>query len=63
MDSAQVRIQVQIENRLEPDLSVNRHLSLRYLPSYIVGEKLGLLALVLSRITGNIQVERGGRDK
>ena len=62
----QFRVQVQVRNRVEPSLAhitFNRRLSVRYLPSYLVGERLGLPGLVLSRITGTIQVERGSQDK
>ena len=62
----QFRVQVKIQNRIEPDLyrvTNNRNLSIRYLPSYVVAEKLSLTGLVLSRISSNIQVERGSPDK
>ena len=67
VDPAQVRVQVKVKLLPEPDMAVvvgNSHrLSVRYLPSYVVSQQLGLKPLVLSRIAGNIQVERGSPDK
>lgn len=64
---SQLRVQVQVKSSgVEPDLSRisnNHRLSIHYLPSYVVGERLGIHSLVLSRITGNIQVERGSKEK
>ena len=66
MEVKQFRVRVLVESRTDIDLtriSHNRHLSVRYLPSYMVGDRLGLPPLLLSRITGTIQVERGTPDK
>ena len=66
IDMAQLRVMVKIKVHLEPELDSiinDRKLSVRYLPSFIVSDRVGLSPLLLSRITGNIQVERGSRDK
>ena len=66
VDMEQVRVHVKVTLRQEPDLDVvmdNQRLSIRYLPSHVVAEKVGLPTLVLARITGNIQMERGSREK
>ena len=63
----QVRVHVKVTLRPEPNLDVvmdNQHsLSIRYLPSHVVAGKVGLPSLTLARITGNIQVERGSKEK
>lgn len=61
-----LRVVVKIKVHSEPDMDSiinDQKLSLHYLPSYVVSEKVGLPALLLSRITGNIQVEKGSKDK
>lgn len=63
----QVRVHVRVKLLPEPDMTSvinNRHhLSVRYTPAYIVAQQLRLKSLVLSRISGNIQVEKGTPDK
>ena len=67
VDQAQVRVQVKVRLLPEPDIagivSNSHRLSVRYLPSYLVAQKLGLNSLLLSRISGNIQVEKGSPEK
>ena len=67
VDSAQFRVQVRVKLLPEPDMAsvvTNRHyLSVHYTPSYAVAQQLGLKSLVLSRISGNIQVEKGSPAK
>ena len=66
VDTAQLRVQVKVNPLPEPELlSVlnNRKLFVRYLPSHVVTSEVGLPPIALARITGNIQVERGSRDK
>ena len=67
VDPAQVRVQVKVRLLPEPDIASvvgNSHrLSVHYLPSYIVSQQLGMKPLVLARIAGNIQVEKGSRAK
>jgi len=41
----------------------NRQLYLHYTPSYLVAQQLGMPPLALSRITGNVQVEKGSKVK
>ena len=63
---SQLRVHVKVKNLPEPEIDSiidNQKLSIHYLPSYVVLERVGLPALLLSRITGNIQVEKGSRDK
>ncbi|CAI8010817.1 5'-3' exoribonuclease 1 [Geodia barretti] len=66
VDQAQVRVQVKVRLLPEPDIagvvSNSHRLSVRYLPSYLVAQKLGLNSLLLSRISGNIQVEKGSPE-
>ena len=66
VDTSSLRVLVKVKLHPEPEMDPiisNRKLSIRYLPSYVVAEKVGLPGLLLSRITGNIQVEKGSRDK
>ena len=66
VDTSALRVLVKVKLHPEPEMDTiisDRKLSIRYLPSYVVVEKAGLPALLLSRITGNIQVEKGSRDK
>lgn len=66
MDMTQLRVHVKVKVRPEPNIDAvmgNRQLNLRYVPSYMVAGQLKMPPLALSRITGNVQVERGSRDK
>ena len=66
VDTDKLRVVVKVKVEPEVDLSVvtgDRHLSLRYLPSFVVARQLGMPALVLARITSSILVERGSRLK
>ena len=67
MDSAQFRVQVRVKVLPEPDMASvitnSHHLFVHYTPSYVVAQQLGLRSLVLSRISGNIQVEKGSPEK
>ena len=63
---AQLRVVVRVVVHPEPDIEsvINNHkLAVRYLPSFKVAESVGLPTLVLARITSNIQVEKGSKDK
>jgi 5'-3' exoribonuclease 1 len=66
VDQAQVRVQVKVRLLPEPDIagvvSNSHRLSVRYLPSFVVARELGLNSLLLSRISGNIQVEKGSPE-
>lgn len=66
VETSSLRVLVKVKLHPEPEMESiisDRKLSIRYLPSYVVAERVGFPALLLSRITGNIQVERGSRDK
>ena len=66
VDMSQLRVHVKVKVKLEPDLDAvmsNRRLYLHYTPSYVVAQQLGIPPLALSRITGNVQVERGSKAK
>ena len=66
MDMTQLRVHVKVKVRPEPNIDAvmgNRQLNLRYVPSYMVAGQLKMPPLALSRITGNVQVERGSRNK
>ena len=66
MDMTQLRVHVKVKVRPEPNIDGvmrNRQLNLRYVPSYMVAGQLKMPSLALSRITGNVQVERGSKDK
>ena len=67
VDSDQVRIQIRVKVLSEPDMVAVigncDHLSVYYVPSYVAAQQLGLKSLVLSRISGSIQVEKGSRNK
>lgn len=66
VDTDKMRVHVKVKVHPEPDLSVitsSNARSLRYLPSFVVARQLNLPPLLLSRITSNIQVERGSRSK
>ena len=64
--TSQLRIHVKVKETPEPDLDAvmsNRQLYLHYTPSYLVAQQLGMPPLALSRITGNVQVEKGSKAK
>ena len=66
VDMTQLRVHVKVKVRPGPDIDAvmaNRQLCLQYIPSYVVAGQLKMPSLALSRITGNVQVERGSRDK
>lgn len=66
VDMSQLRIHVKVKETPEPDLDAvmsNRQLYLHYTPSYLVAQQLGMPPLALSRITGNVQVEKGSKAK
>lgn len=66
MDMTQLRVHVKVKVRPEPDIDAvmgNRQLCLQYIPSYVVAGQLKMPSLALSRITGNVQVERGSSQK
>ena len=67
MDPAQGRVQVKVKLYPEPDMAriihTSHHHSVHYLPAYMVAQQLGMKSLVLSRISGNIQVEKGKPEK
>ena len=66
MDMSQLRVQVKVQVKPEPDLDsviYNDKLALNYKPSFIVSKEVHLPPLLLSRITGCVLVERGSREK
>ncbi len=66
VDMTQLRVQVRVSPQPEPELlSVqhNRRLSIRYLHSRAVSSEVDLPSVALARITANIQVEKGSRNK
>jgi len=66
VDMSQLRVHVKVKETPEPDLNAvmsNRQLYLHYTPSYLVAQQLGMPPLALSRITGNVQVEKGSKAK
>ena len=66
MDMNQLRVQVKVIPQPEPELDSvvdNRRLSIHYLHSHVVAGKVKLPGVTLGRITGNILVEKGSRDK
>ena len=67
VDPEQGRVQVKVRLVPEPDMArvvgSSHRYTVRYLPSYMVAQQLGLKSLVLSRISGSIQVEKGTPKK
>ena len=66
VDVKNLRVVVKVKVHPEPELEYiinDQKLSVRYLPSYVVQERVGIPSVLLARITGNIQMERGSRDK
>ena len=64
MAHLRVVVKVVVHPELDIESVINNHmLAVRYLPSFKVAESVGLHPLVLARITSNIQVEKGSREK
>ena len=56
-----LRVVVKVKVHPEPELDSiinNQKLSVHYLPSYVISERVGLPPVLLARITGNTQVKR-----